>query len=110
MHQHTREEKSIKPTKMCSLENGLWLLRYAGRPTPKKIIKKWTRKTASNKKINPTNQKGNAGRDAYASGADGVWFRFMFQMKTKVSHGSRAFDSIFSIRIFRSVLLLLLWK
>ena len=25
-----------KPTKICSLENGLMLLKYAGRPTPKK--------------------------------------------------------------------------
>ena len=33
VHQHTREGNSSKPTKMCSLENGLWLLMYAGRPT-----------------------------------------------------------------------------
>ena len=31
--------KLVKTYKMCSLENRLWLLRYAGRPTPK-IIKK----------------------------------------------------------------------
>ena len=29
VHQYTREGNLLKPTKMCSLENGLWLLRYA---------------------------------------------------------------------------------
>ena len=27
VHQYTREGNSLKPTKMCSLENGLWLLK-----------------------------------------------------------------------------------
>ena len=41
--------KLVKIKKMCSLENGLWLLRYAGRPTPNMIKKKrWSRKTATN--------------------------------------------------------------
>ena len=40
MHQHTREGNSLKPIKMSSLENGFWLLRYAGRPTPKMIKRK----------------------------------------------------------------------
>ena len=30
------EENLLKPTKMSSLENRLWLLKYAGRPTQKK--------------------------------------------------------------------------
>ena len=56
---HTKEGNSLELTKMCSLENGLWLLRYAERLTPK-MIKRWSRKTATNvrKKINPTNQGG----------------------------------------------------
>ena len=37
VHQYTREGSSLKPTKMCSLENRLQLLKYAGRPTPKLI-------------------------------------------------------------------------
>ena len=37
----------LKPTKMCSLENRLWLLKYVGRLTPK-MIKRWSRKTATN--------------------------------------------------------------
>ena len=37
---------------MFSFENGLWLLRYAGRPTPK-MIKRWSRKTATNVKYWP---------------------------------------------------------
>ena len=39
-HQHTREGNSLKPTKLYSLKNGLWLLKYARRPTPKKMINK----------------------------------------------------------------------
>ena len=27
----------IKPTKMCSLKNGQWLLKYARKPNPKMI-------------------------------------------------------------------------
>ena len=38
---------SLKPTKMCSIENGGWLLRFAGIPTPK-MIKSWSRKMATN--------------------------------------------------------------
>ena len=30
------EANSLKPTKMCSLENWLWLLKHAGRPNPEK--------------------------------------------------------------------------
>ena len=62
MHQNMREGNSLKPTKMCSLKNGLWLLRYAGRPTPK-TINKMELKRATNVKINSTNQKGNAERE-----------------------------------------------
>ena len=43
VHQHTRGSL-LKPTKMCSLKNGLWLLKYAGRLTPK-MIKRWSKKT-----------------------------------------------------------------
>ena len=46
VHQLTREGNSLKPTTMCSLENGLWLLKYAGRPIKKNVIK-WSRKTAT---------------------------------------------------------------
>ena len=43
---------------MCSLENGLLLLRYAGRPTPK-MMKRWSRKTATNlKEITPQTKRG----------------------------------------------------
>ena len=35
MSQHMREENMLKPTKMCSIENRLWLLKNAGRTTPK---------------------------------------------------------------------------
>ena len=43
---------------MCSLEKGLWLLRYAGRPTPK-IDKKMEEKNGhKRKKINPTGERG----------------------------------------------------
>ena len=53
IHERRKLVKTYK--KMCSLENGLWLLRYAGRPTPK-MIKRWSRKTATNVKIiDPTN-------------------------------------------------------
>ena len=52
VHQHTWEGNSFKPMKMCSLENRLWLLRYAGRSTPK-MIKRWCRKTAIKVKNNP---------------------------------------------------------
>ena len=53
--------KIVKTYKMCSLKNELWFLKLAGRPTPKnvikkKMIKKWSRKTATNVKIiDPTN-------------------------------------------------------
>ena len=57
VHQYMREGNLLKPTKMCSLENGLWLLRYAGRPTPK-MIKRWSRKTATNVKYWPRKLKG----------------------------------------------------
>ena len=43
--------KLVKTYKTCSLENGLWLLKYAGRPSPKYVIK-WTRKTGKDV-INP---------------------------------------------------------
>ena len=58
----TREGNSLKPTKMCSLENELWLLRYAWRPTPK-MIKRWRRKTATNVENQPHKLKGNAERE-----------------------------------------------
>ena len=41
--------KLVKTYKNVLLKNGLWLLRYAGRPTPK-MIKRWSRKTATNVK------------------------------------------------------------
>ena len=63
-HQRTREGNLLKPTKMCSLENGLWLLRYVERPTPK-MIKRWSRKTATNVKKLPHKLKGNAERDIF---------------------------------------------
>ena len=56
VHQYT-EGNSLKPTKMCSLENGLWLLRYAGRPTPK-MIKRWSGKPATKVKILTPQIKG----------------------------------------------------
>ena len=63
VHQHTRDGNLLKPPKMCSLENGLWLQRYAGRPTPK-MIKRWSRKTVTNvKKITPQIKKGNAEKE-----------------------------------------------
>ena len=40
VHQHIGEGNLLKPTKMCSLESGLWLLRYTRRPIPKMIKKK----------------------------------------------------------------------
>ena len=51
---------------MCSLENGLWLLRYAGRTTPR-IMKRWSKKTAANvkKKNQPHKLKGNAERERH---------------------------------------------
>ena len=40
---------------MCFLENGLWLLKYVGRPTQKMIENGVeTRKTTADIKINPT--------------------------------------------------------
>ena len=45
---------------MCSLKNGLWLLKYAGRPTPKDVIK-WSRKTATDHL--PRKFKGNVERE-----------------------------------------------
>ena len=48
---------------MCSLENGLWLLRYAGRPTPKND-KKMEQKNGHKRKIlTPQIKKGNAERE-----------------------------------------------
>ena len=48
--------KLVKPTnKMCSLVNGLQLLRYAGRPTPKMIKKDGVEKRPQNEDIDPTN-------------------------------------------------------
>ena len=44
---------------MCSLvENGLWLMRYAGRPTPKMIKKKLEQKNGHKRKNYSTNQRG----------------------------------------------------
>ena len=48
---------------MCSLENGLWLLRYAGRPTPKND-KKMEQKNGHKRKILTLQiKKGNAERE-----------------------------------------------
>ena len=64
--------KLVKTYKMCSLENRLWLLNYAGRSTPKNDNKKkksWSRKTATDV-INPAkmgNQERERGRE------DTVW-------------------------------------
>ena len=44
-----KRRKLVKLTKMCFLENRLWLLSYAGRPIPKND-KRWSRKTATNVK------------------------------------------------------------
>ena len=46
-HKRRKLVKTYKNVlKMCSLENGLWLLKYAERSTPKNVIK-WSRKTAT---------------------------------------------------------------
>ena len=39
VHQHTSEENLLQPTKMCSLKNGLWLLKYVESLTKKNVIK-----------------------------------------------------------------------
>ena len=49
-------------SKRHGLKNGLWLLRYAGRPTPQ-MIKRWSRKTATNVKNLPHKLKGKAERE-----------------------------------------------
>ena len=67
-----KRRKLVKPTKMCSLENGLWLLRYAGRPSPK-MIKRWSRKTATKVKWLTPQIKGERWereRDTYLSSAN----------------------------------------
>ena len=51
VRQHMREGNSLKPAKLCSLKNRLWLLKYAGRPTPNNE-KSWSKKTA----IDPQNK------------------------------------------------------
>ena len=48
--------KSLKPTKMCSLVNGLWLLTYVGRPT-QKMLKRWSRKKVANIKFTPNQRE-----------------------------------------------------
>ena len=54
---HERRKLVKTYTKMCSLENGLWLLiKSVGRPTHKNVIM-WRRKTATDV-INHENQKG----------------------------------------------------
>ena len=48
---------------MCSLKNGLWLLKYAGRPTQKKkMIKSWSRKKTIDENI-PHKLKDDAERE-----------------------------------------------
>ena len=48
---------------MCSLETGLWLLKYVGKPTPK-IIKRWSRNTDHRLKSKPNKLKpGNAEKE-----------------------------------------------
>ena len=47
--QHTREGNSLKPTKMCYLKNGLWLLKKKKKKKKrgdllKKMSQKWSRK------------------------------------------------------------------
>ena len=52
-----REKKTCsKPTKLCSLEHGLWLLKYAGRPTPKNKMESWSRKTTVDVNYTPQNK------------------------------------------------------
>ena len=63
MHQYSRKGNSFKPTKMCSLKNGLRLLRYAGRPIPKMIKRDGVEKTATNVINQPHKLKGNAKRE-----------------------------------------------
>ena len=58
-NQDTREENSLKPTKMCSLKNRLWLLR----PTPKVTKRDGVRKIATNVINYPHKLKGNAERE-----------------------------------------------
>ena len=60
-HIYMREGNLSKPTKMWSLENGLWMLKYAGRPTPKndkKMKKKngYRCKKKKKKRITPQNK------------------------------------------------------
>ena len=64
MYQHTREGNSFKPTKICSLENGFWLLRYAGRQS--KNDKRWCRKNDHKHKNQTDKLKGNREREKYA--------------------------------------------
>ena len=65
VHQHTRELSSLKLTKVCSVENGLLLLKNSGRPTQrkKKMIKRWSRKTDTDLNKYPHKIKGNAERE-----------------------------------------------
>ena len=55
----SERRKLVKTYKMCSLENRLWLLKYAyaGRPTPK-MIKNMEFKTATDVNNKPIKIKG----------------------------------------------------
>ena len=57
VHQYTTEGNSLIPTKMCSHKNGLWLIKYVGRPNSEND-KEWRRKTVTDVKINPANYRG----------------------------------------------------
>ena len=53
-----KRRRLIRFSKMCSLENRLWLLKNAGKPTPK-MIKRWSRITTTAVNNNPTNERGS---------------------------------------------------
>ena len=54
IHERRKLVKNLQ--KMCSLENRLWLLKYAGRPTLKMIFfLNGVEETATNVKIDPIN-------------------------------------------------------
>ena len=92
MHQKEGKGKgnSLKPTKMCSFENGLWLLRCAGRPTPKMI-----KDGVENIKIGNINEKGNAEREREREGELQIWF---FKSVTLMYYGLPLKLKIFELK------------
>ena len=51
---HERRKLVNKNYRNVLLENRLWFLKYAGRPTPKKNVIKWSRKAVTDV-IHPAN-------------------------------------------------------